>query len=361
MREILFPGGYIQERGVIEKVGEYLSPGWRKIMVVGEEKILSGLKRKICSSLPPKKIIYENFNGECSKEEIERIAEKTRDKGVSFLLGVGGGKCLDAVKAAGKGEKIPVITIPTSSATCAAFSHVSPLYTPQGEYLRTLELGRNPFLVLVDPEIISRAPSRLLSSGMGDTLAKWHEGRTFVEFKWQAHPPPLRIELALELSRKAVKKIKKKGPQAKKDVEKQRCTPQVEEIIEVSIFLTGLITALGGKEYRSLAAHAVNYAMTWLERAKRVSLHGERVAFGIIFQLILEKKESEIPPLLSLYSSLGLLRSLKELGVEKREEKKLAGLIYKRVRTMQKFAFLKGEKEIYRALKEADSWVKGEG
>ncbi|GAF37907.1 glycerol dehydrogenase [Lentilactobacillus farraginis DSM 18382 = JCM 14108] len=50
-------------------------------------------------------------------------------------------------------------------------------------------------------------------------------------------------------------------------------------------------------------------------------LHGERVAYGNLVQLSLEKHFEEIQVLLKLYGTLKLPRSLKELGFKAPSEK----------------------------------------
>lgn len=65
--------------------------------------------------------------------------------------------------------------IPTIAATDAPCTALSVIYTKTGEFDKYLILPQNPNLVLVDSEIVCKAPVRFLVSGMGDALATWFE------------------------------------------------------------------------------------------------------------------------------------------------------------------------------------------
>lgn len=47
-------------------------------------------------------------------------------------MGIGGGVIMDLSKAAAASAGLGVVNIPTSIATCAAFTAMSVMYTPQG-------------------------------------------------------------------------------------------------------------------------------------------------------------------------------------------------------------------------------------
>jgi len=349
----LAPERYIQQKGIIKKVGEFIVSFGKKPLLLADglvfsivgEVALDSLKK---AGLSPR---FEEFKGECSPEEIDRVTNIVKKERIDVVVGCGGGKALDTAKAASFYARLPVITIPTSAATCSAWSFIAPTYTEEGAYIRTLDLKKSPDLTLVDSEVISQAPTRLLCAGMADTLAKWYEGRVAVRDIERDLP----TELALSLSKRACNLIKEFGPKAKEDVERKRCTKEVELIIQTNILLTGLIAGLGKEKCRSLAAHALNYAMTIL-RGNHLVLHGERVAFGIIMQLILERRdEDEIEELLKLYSLLGLPLTLEEIGL--RSEEGLKGVvkaIFRQGRRIYNLSFPVDEDMVYKALLEAD-------
>lgn len=74
-------------------------------------------------------------------------------------------------------QKKPVIIVPTIASTDAPCSALSVIYTDEGVFEKYLFLPSSPDMVMVDTDIVSKAPVRLLISGMGDALATYFEAR----------------------------------------------------------------------------------------------------------------------------------------------------------------------------------------
>jgi len=351
----LAPGRYIQEREILRRAGDLISPLGKKPLFLSDKLVWSKVGNILLDSLKKANLRGESeeFKGECCRQEIERVMALIKKKEIDLIVGCGGGKALDTAKAASFYLNLPVITVPTSAATCSAWSSIAPLYTKKGVYIKSLELQKSPNLALVDPEIIAQAPARLLSAGMGDALAKWCEGRVST----RGIKKDLSTEVALDLSKKSYHLIKSIGVKVKRDVEKKRCSSELDQIIQINILLTGLIGALGKGRCRSSAAHAFNYGMS-IFKETRTSLHGEKVAFGIIMMLILEKRsEEEIDELLRFYSSLDLPLTLEKLGLI--ENKKMLGLLAKEIckegSHIYRLPFPVNEEMVYEALLEANT------
>ena len=352
----LAPGRYIQERGVANRLGEFVLSFGRKPLVLADRTVYAEVGEALSDSLGKENLVptFEQFQGECSAEEIKRITNLLKKERIDVVIGCGGGKAMDTAKAAAYNADLPIITLPTSAATCSAWSFIAPVYTEEGVYLKTLDLKRSPNLALVDPEIIVRAPVRLLSAGMGDALAKWYEARVATE----GREKDFTTQLALDLAQKSHDLVKELGPRAKQDGEQKKCSREVEEIIEVNILLTGLVSGLGKGRCRSLAAHALNYGMTHLKET-RGALHGERVAFGVIMQLILERRDdNEIEKLLLLYSALDLPLTLKELGLSTNHGKltRLVKQTCEKESHIHYLPFPINESMVEEALLKADEW-----
>ena len=208
-------------------------------------------------------------------------------------------------------------------------------------------------MALIDPEIIAQAPARLLSAGIADAQAKWYEAR----ISTQGVKKDLATQLALDLSKKSYDLIEKIGLRAKRDVERGICSSELEEIIEINIILTGLIGGLGKGRCRSSAAHAFNYAMTVFKET-RSALHGEKVAFGVVVMLILERRnKEEIEGLLRFYSLLDLPLTLAGLGFIKNEKNliRLAEEICKKESNVHRLPFPVNKEMVHQALLEANT------
>lgn len=358
------PGRYIQEKGVIQNIGRFALPLGKRPLVLGDETVFAAVK-DLCEEsfnrvyLVPR---FELFSGECCWEEIHRLVSLVRQTGTDVIVGTGGGKILDTAKAVAWHTDLPIMTVPTSAATCSAWSEISPVYSQDGLYIKTLSLGKNPDVTLVDPHIIARAPARFLSAGMGDSLAKWYESRVSTE-RIEKDPS---TEIALTLAEMARERIFHYGPKAKQDVDRDLCSQQVEEIIQVNILVTGLIGGLGGDKCRSAAAHAINYGTRVLEPTRRC-LHGEIVSFGILAQLIMEKEgatperkemiEQEMEKLMLLYSKLGLPLTLRDIGLSHLDSQQLrmaTEAICREGSAIHRLPFSVDEEMVYEALLETD-------
>ncbi|MGD7789488.1 iron-containing alcohol dehydrogenase [Propionibacteriaceae bacterium Y1700] len=107
-----------------------------------------------------------------SDSTIDQVASWARNRDV--LVGVGGGKVIDIAKTAADRIDKPVITVPTSAATCACSASLSVLYGDDGGFSRSVAIKRIAALV-VPRNIVREAPARLLVSGVFDALAKLPE------------------------------------------------------------------------------------------------------------------------------------------------------------------------------------------
>ncbi|MBC7189923.1 iron-containing alcohol dehydrogenase family protein, partial [Candidatus Aerophobetes bacterium] len=346
----------IQEKGIIDKVGEFLRNYGEYPLFLADSNVKKIIEGKIKESLDKRGIGFEFFvfGGECCREEIEKVVSFIEKCKTDLVVGCGGGKAIDTAKAAAFYTNLPFVSFPTSAATCAAWSGSCPLYTSCGEYIGTQEMSKNPELVLVDSQIIAEAPSRLLSAGMADSLAKWYEGNSTTR-----KGENIMSDVALTLSEELCRIIKKYGLLAKINVDRKICSREVEIIIQANILIAGIIGAVGGKNFRSAAAHAFNYALCGFTPAS-FTLHGERVAIGVLIQLLLEGKDRrEFAELVETYRKLGIPCSMQELGVCFSEEdlKKIAFRVCQD-RRMRNLPFLVDEKTFISAFLEAERLVK---
>lgn len=283
--------------------------------------------------------------------EISRLVEIVKKESLDFIVGTGGGKAIDTSRLVAEQLKPPLITIPTSAATCSAASAVAVVYE-KGIRQATVS-GKGADLVLVDSTILSQAPMRLLASGMGDALAKWYEGKPCYD---QMKEPDSATQGALSLSTQTKESILSMGLLAKKDSEAKRNSYAVEKMVEANILLTAVIGGLGGSKFRVAVPHALLYGLTVLPQVHQ-NFHGEMVSFGIIVQLCLEKNEKELGILLPFFFQLGLPLTLKSLGLTNVEDP----LFWEGLKrtcakgsSVHNLPFPVDEQKLYHAIMEAD-------
>jgi glycerol dehydrogenase len=255
----------------------------------------------------------EVFNGECSEREISRLVSAAKADGADLVIAAGGGKALDTGKVVSHELKIPVIVAPTIAATDAPCSALSVIYSQHGVFERLLVLPKNPECVLVDTNLIVNAPAEFLVSGMGDALATYWEADTCAKScKPNALtggcPPTLS---ALALARLCYDTLLEYGLQAKLAAEKKALTPAVEAVVEANVLLSGLGFESGGLA----GAHAVHNGLTVLKES-HTKFHGQKVAFGVITQMVLEGRASaDCNQVLDFCLSVGLPVCLEDLGL----------------------------------------------
>ncbi len=347
------PRQYVQREGVLGEAGNYLKAFGRRPLILGDELVLSIVRptleeRLAAAGLSPSFVL---FGGECNLKEIARLEEIARREKLDFIAGTGGGKSLDTARLVAEKLKVPLVTIPTSSATCSAASAAAVVYE-KGVRQATVN-GKGADLVLVDSTILAQAPFRLMASGMGDALAKWYEGKPSYE---QMKDPDSATYSAYTLSTQVKDTILAIGLNAQKDVRAGKNSPSVERVVEANILLTGIIGGLGGSKFRIAVAHALLYGMTVLPQVHQ-NLHGEMVSYGIIVQLCMEKNEKELNTLLPFFSRLGLPVTLKSLGLTNVEDP----LFWEGLKrtcapgsSVHNMPFPVDEQKLYRAMLEAD-------
>jgi glycerol dehydrogenase len=205
-----------------------------------------------------------------------------------------------------------VVTVPTIAATCAAWTPLSIIYSPEGKYLESCRRSAQPNRVFVDDEIIGGAPVRYLVSGMGDTLAKWYE--TDVAVKKRGFNAATLSAHRLSLLCKDM--IDDYGLAASQSVQTGENSMELGHVIDAIIAVSGMVSDLGGEGCASAAAHPVAAGLTLIDVVHHM-YHGEVVAFGILCQLMLENKaDAEVNEFLSICQRLNLPMTLLDLGLE---------------------------------------------
>ena len=95
------PSKYIQGPDELAKLGSYVEPLGAKALVIvtpsGKKRV--GAKIEGGFAEAKAELLFEDFNGECSKGEVDRLVALARDNGCDIIVGVGGGKILDTAKA----------------------------------------------------------------------------------------------------------------------------------------------------------------------------------------------------------------------------------------------------------------------
>lgn len=250
------------------------------------------------------------FAGECTDAEVNAIASAVRAAGSATIIGAGGGKTLDAARAAAADLQLPFVACPTIASTDAPCSAVAIIYDASGVFVRARILPRNPALVLVDTQIIAQAPVRTLIAGMGDALSTMFEAKACVRSGALNVRGGSCTLAAMAMAELCYRTLLADGAQALADARANRVTPALERIIEANTLLSGL----GFESAGLAAAHGVHNGLTAVP-GSHAFMHGEKVAFGVLTQLMLEEAdEATVDEVLQFCQSVGLPTTLREIG-----------------------------------------------
>ena len=162
MQLTVSPGIYCRQAGAIAKTGYYAALTGATACVIGGKRALNCVGAAIRDSLEANnvKLIDEIwYGGECTWDNVNRLAALPSVREAEVLIGVGGGRALDTSKLVAYKVQKPLITVPTIAATCAAWSTIGVVNDANGAFLEVSNLAANPQTVIVDSQIIAAAPS----------------------------------------------------------------------------------------------------------------------------------------------------------------------------------------------------------
>jgi glycerol dehydrogenase len=312
---ILGPAKYLRTRGALGRIGTEAEFFGERALVIGGKTALSVTRNQIEAAFAESGIgaTFLVHRGECSRKMIEAYRNKAFQTQAQFIVAIGGGKALDSAKGAAHFLRLPLVTVPTIAATCAAWSALTVLYTETGKPDGQISTWRSPDLCLVDLDIFAAAPGRYLAAGMGDSIAKLHE----TTFNTRGMRLSVCSEATILASRLIYSLLESHGRQALDDVRRKEVTHDLEVIVDSNILLTGIASGLAGDEVRLSAAHALHNTILALYEEGEATLHGEKVAFGTVVQMILENKpDGEIRKVVKLLKELKLPVTIEDLKIK---------------------------------------------
>ncbi len=313
-------GRYLQKPGILSALGEeVLRLGTAPLAICGKTA-LEITHSKIESSLKNSCKRYEivTHSGTCNEERAKELAAYATDNGFDVIIGVGGGVIMDFAKLIAYHAGVPVINVPTSSATCAAYTPLSVCYTKEGHTIGTKHFANEVNAVLADSEVISTQPVRLLLSGIFDALAK------FVEIKQRFNENtidfPLGLDWAFVLSQHSFAQLNALTEQCIADTRDGKISQAVERVIFTSIAVTGVISGIARGSNQTALAHKFyeNSRVLFFDECKPY-LHGEIVGIGLLLQNIFNGEEENNKKLTELMKKHNMPHSIRDIGIDPSE------------------------------------------
>ncbi|NJL64789.1 MAG: iron-containing alcohol dehydrogenase family protein [Methylacidiphilales bacterium] len=314
---VVAPGKVIRGSQVVTAAVEDIARLGKRPLLIGGKHTLAIVEELLQPMLNAESLTIHlaHYSPDCSETSLRTLRKAAKEHQADVIIGVGGGKALDTAKLIAHQLDLPVVTVPTSGATCAAWTALSNVYADDGAFLYDVGLSRCPDLLILDYDLIQTAPQRTLVAGIGDAIAKWYEASVS-----SGHSEQTIVIAAVQQARvlrdilfqKSLAALQEPGGEA------------WQQVVDASVLLAGVIGGLGGAQCRTVAAHAVHNGLTHIcgQAGSKKSIHGEKVAFGILVQLRLEEMvqgnqlaTTARQQLLKFYAEIGLPQSLDDLGL----------------------------------------------
>lgn len=256
------------------------------------------------------------YGGECTDEKTIELKQLFEQKELEGIIAVGGGKIADLGKAVANQCTKPILILPTLAATCAAYTPLSVIYENNGAMNRYDIFANSNALVLIEPKVLLDSPIELMIAGIGDTIAKWYEADAMIS---QLAVQTIEIQVSAFAAKKCRDVLLADSQEALKAMKEKEINQAFLNIVETIILLGGMVGGFGDDYGRTSGAHSIHDALTILPESHH-QLHGNKVAYGVLVQLVIEDKWNEIEQLMPFYSSLDLPTSLKDMKMNLTED-----------------------------------------
>ncbi|MFD4990538.1 glycerol dehydrogenase [Cellulosimicrobium cellulans] len=313
VRTLISPLRYVQARGALTRLGEFVRPVGTKPLLVADDVVWGIVEDTVAGSFQEQDLPRHRtgFGTYATAAEVDRLAREIDELGADVVVGIGGGSVIDAVKAAGHLRGIRWVSVPTVASTDAPCSALSVIYTEDGAFEEYRFFPHNPDLVLVDTGLVANAPVKFLVAGVGDALATWIEARAVAEANASTMAGGLPLVTGTALARLSWDILRENALPAIDAVKDHLVTPAVEKVVEANTLLSGLGFESGGLA----AAHAIHNGLTAAPQTHGLT-HGQKVNIGSVTQLVLEGAPTEeIEEFVRFTTRVGLPNTLTEIGL----------------------------------------------
>ncbi|GEP62645.1 iron-containing alcohol dehydrogenase family protein [Clostridium beijerinckii] len=296
-------------KGNINNVGNLIKKAmFKSVLICFGEGLEELFGDSICNSLKEANIDISRIET-ISDVNFEKISVKAFEisNDVEALIGVGGGKAIDAVKYMSFLRKLPFISIPTSTSN-DGFSSAGASLLVNGK--RMSLPAKTPYGIIVDIDVIKSAPEKFIYSGIGDLVSN-----ITALYDWKFEEENGRIiidDFATMISKKAVNSfIRTEFKNIKDDL-------FLKELVD-SLILNGISMEIAGDSSpASGSEHLISHALDkFLEMPQ---LHGIQV--GIATYIMAKVQYHRFERISKILKETNFFEHAKTLKMKKKDYKK---------------------------------------
>jgi glycerol dehydrogenase len=308
------PRRYVQGPGVAAGIGEELLRLGRSAIFVAEDGIWRMVAAQVAESCRQAGVDAHHlrFGGEVTHAEIDRLHAACGGRAPHIVVAIGGGKAIDAGKALCTKLAARMVTMPTIASNDSPTSHIFVVYDEDHRLVAVERMAANPDLVIVDTAIVAQAPAILLCAGIGDAVVKQFEVEQCHRAGGNNVFGARGSISALALARACYDTLRRDGAAALAAVGRGVPDPALENAVEACVLMSGLAFESGGLSI----CHAMTRGFSAVKGPAQ-ALHGLQVAYGLLVQLELERREAAfVDDMRRFFAATGLPVSLAELGCD---------------------------------------------
>ena len=297
----------------LENMGEYLAEfGLSKVVIyfgnglveLFGEKVFAGMKDANVEVLH-----YEELDT-VKIEDLMDMAFSLPNK-TEAVIGLGGGKVIDAAKYMCYLRKIPFVSVPTSASSDGFCSSTASLIVNGRRMSVPAELAD---AIIVDTAAVLSAPQKFILSGVGDMIAKI---TAVYDWQFEAAAGYSTInDTAVMIAKNAVNSF------ARMPFDKVDKPVFIRELVN-GLTLSGLANEIAGSSApTSGSEHLISHALD--KNSPAPQLHGIQVGIATYIMAIVQ--EHRVERIKSVFTDTGFFDYCKTLGLTKEEYKEAIDL-----------------------------------
>lgn len=291
-------------KGNIGNIGSLIKKNdLTKVVLLFGEGLINLFGENILASLQESNInvLYKSEIEDVNMDQIVKAAFSFSSE-TEAIIGVGGGKVLDAAKYMSFLRKLPFIAVPTSTSN-DGFSSSGASLIIDGK--RTSVLAKMPFGIIVDIDIIKSAPEKFIFSGIGDLVSNI---TALYDWKFEEANGKAKVDdFAVMISKKAVNSF------IRTEFNSIRDDLFLKELVD-SLTMNGVAMEIAGDSApASGSEHLISHALDRINT--KMQLHGIQVGLATYIMSKIQHHRNE--RITTVFKTTGFFDYVKTLGMRK--------------------------------------------